>query len=119
MRLTGEHAEFYRQRKTPMPGWAQRFLPRARVSIDTCIAHHAGVSRDTDAIRETGNLMVIVRMVAKRLSRMDATPEHKTWLLCEELRRMSRERHNSVKRKGVALKWAKRIEHERERHNKV
>lgn len=116
MRLTSEHAEFYRQRRAPMPAWASGFMPRARVSIDTCIADHAGLPRDNDAMREVGNLLAIVRMVEKRLYR-HAAPELRAAILSDELFRMSREGHNSAKRQAYARKWAKRIAHEMKRHD--
>jgi hypothetical protein len=116
MRVTSEHAEFYRQRRAPMPKWASQFLPRARVSIDTCIAHHANAPRDTDALREIGNLLVIVRMIEKRLNR-HAAPELRAAILSDELYRISREGHNNAKRQAYARKWAKRIVHERQRHD--
>lgn len=109
MRVTGEHAEFYRQRKTPMPNWAREFLPRARVSIDICIAHHANAPRDSDALRETGSLLATVRMIQKRITRMSVRPEARPAIIRDELHRMSLESHNSDKRKAIARKWAKRI----------
>jgi hypothetical protein len=109
MRLTGEHAEFYRQHKTPMPAWAREFMPRARVSIDTCIAHHANAPRETDAMREAGNLSAILAMVRKRLERARVAPQDRPAIMRDELARMAQERHNSDKRKAIARKWANRI----------
>lgn len=116
MRVTSEHAEFYRQRRAPMPKWAQGFLPRARVSIDTCIAHHANAPRDTDAMREIGNLLAILGMTEKRIERMRISPDMRGSIMQNELYRMSVEAHNNAKRQALARKWAKRIAHELKRH---
>jgi hypothetical protein len=116
MRVTSEHAEFYRQRRVPMPKWAQAFLPRSRVSIDTCIADHANIPRDNEAMREIGMLLAIVRMIEKRLNRQ-AAPELRAAILSDELYRISRDGHNNAKRQAYARKWAKRIAHERQRHD--
>ena len=109
MRVTSEHAEFFRQRRAPMPKWASQFLPRSRVSIDTCIADHANLPRDNDAMREIGNLLVIVRTIEKRVNRMHIRPEARPAQMIHELQVIALAEHNTPKRKAIARKWAKRI----------
>lgn len=100
MKLTSQHAEYWRQRTSVTPKWAQAFNPVHRVSIDGLINASASI-RETDGEREKGNLLALLRIVRKRgpmvdkLQSIALTPVHLP---------------GSTKRRiADARKWAQRI----------
>lgn len=116
MNLTGIHAEYWRQRKAPIPGWAAGFMPRARVDIDACVNQHSEPKpRRADGVHACDNLLAIIRSHRKHIARThrgDSNAEFRVSALACYLEGIAQQPGtvcNPEKRAAFARKWAARI----------
>lgn len=115
MKLTRAHAEYWRQRKTPMPQWAREFAPAHRVDIDGLINAHADIPR-RDAEHAAGNLLSLIAMKQRNYARLagGADAEYRTHLLCLYLEGIAARAGSGIpgdtpRRQSYAAKWARRL----------